>query len=101
MVLEHVEIKIAPGLIESYQQAFEEARTQVQCQPGCKSCRLLPSLDHPGQFLLLIEWETKEHHTEGFRKSPEYQEWSRLLHPFYDQLPEVRYYLMGRGNLRE
>jgi len=94
MVLEHVEIKIDPDLTESYQRAFEEARPQVQCQPGCKSCRLLPSLNDPGQFLLLIEWETKEHHTEGFRKSPEYQEWSRLLHPFYETFPTVAYYLI-------
>lgn len=97
MVLEHVYITVAPERVPDYEQAFEQARPQVQCQPGCKSCRLLPSLDHPGQFLLLIEWQTKEHHTEGFRKSPEYQEWSRLLHPFYDQFPEVRYFLIDGG----
>ena len=94
MVLEQVHITVAPERVSDYQQAFEQARPQVQCQPGCKSCQLLPALDHPGQFLLLIEWETKEHHTEGFRKSPAYQEWSRLLHPFYDTFPTVNYYLI-------
>jgi len=52
----------------------------------------LPKVDAPGEFLLLIEWERKADHTEGFRKSPEYEEWSRLLHPFYEVFPTVEYY---------
>jgi hypothetical protein len=33
-----------------------------------------------------------EDHTFGFRGSPEYQEWRRLLHHFYDPFPEVEHY---------
>jgi hypothetical protein len=29
-------------------------------------------------------WRAIEDHTEGFRKSPEYQRWKALLHHFYD-----------------
>ena len=31
-------------------------------------------------------------HEEGFRKSPQYQEWRRLLHHFYDPFPTVLHY---------
>ena len=31
-------------------------------------------------------------HEEGFRKSPRYQEWRRLLHHFYDPFPTVLHY---------
>ncbi|WP_020568467.1 antibiotic biosynthesis monooxygenase family protein [Neolewinella persica] len=92
MILEHVHITIAPNRIAEYLKAFGQARPLVQVQPGCHSCRLLPALGEPGSFLLLIEWESKEDHTEGFRKSREYQEWSRLLHPFYEVFPEVNYF---------
>ncbi len=92
MVLEHVHITVVPAKVAAYLKAFEQARPQVQCQPGCRSCRLLPKVDAPGEFLLLIEWERKADHTEGFRKSPEYEEWSRLLHPFYEVFPTVEYY---------
>ena len=92
MILEHVHITITPERVADYLNAFEQARPQVQCQPGCRSCRLLPKLDAPGEFLLLIEWESKAHHTEGFRLSVEYAEWSRLLHPFYEVFPVVDYF---------
>lgn len=97
MVLEHVQIRIDPARAEAYLAAFSEARPLVRGQDGCQSCRLLPSADEPGCFLLLIEWESKAHHTEGFRKSAEYQEWSRLLHPFYEVFPEVAYFVLGDG----
>ena len=92
MILEHVLIDIDPSRAQDYQAAFKLARPQVQCQDGCKDCRLLPRLNSPGRFLLLITWETKEHHTEGFRKSAEYRTWSALLHPFYEDFPTINYY---------
>lgn len=92
MVLEHVHITITPERVTAYLEAFKEARPQVQSQPGCHSCRLLPKVDALGEFLLLIEWESKADHIEGFRLSPEYAEWSRLLHPFYEIFPTVEYY---------
>lgn len=94
MILEHVHISIPPGKTAAYLSAFVRARPLVLRQPGCHACRLLPKLGAQGEFLLLIEWETKKDHTEGFRKSVEYQEWSRLLHPFYNVFPTVEYYEM-------
>lgn len=92
MILEHVHITVTPDRATAYLEAFKEARPQVQGQSGCHSCRLLPKLDAPGEFLLLIEWDSKADHTEGFRRSAEYREWSRLLHPFYEVFPTVAYY---------
>ncbi|MEM9928793.1 MAG: antibiotic biosynthesis monooxygenase family protein [Bacteroidota bacterium] len=92
MILEHVLISIVPDQVIAYLDAFAQARPLVLAQPGCYSCRLLPQLDKPGSFLLLIEWESRAHHTEGFRKSDAYQEWSRLLHPFYSVFPIVEYF---------
>ena len=42
--------------------------------------------------MLLVRWRRLEDHTEGFRKSAEYQEWKRLLHHFYDPFPTVEHY---------
>ncbi|MEO0733508.1 MAG: antibiotic biosynthesis monooxygenase family protein [Bacteroidota bacterium] len=92
MVLEHVLIQVDPAKASAYVKAYSQARYLVEATDGCRSCRLLPSHDEPGQFLLLIEWSTKAHHTEGFRKSPQYLEWSRLLHPFYEVFPTVSYF---------
>jgi hypothetical protein len=41
---------------------------------------------------MLVEWDRLEDHTVGFRESAEYQEWRRLLHPFYDPAPTVLHF---------
>jgi hypothetical protein len=37
-------------------------------------------------------WDSVAAHEEGFRKSPQYQQWKRLLHHFYDPFPIVLHY---------
>jgi len=41
---------------------------------------------------LLVNWQTLEDHTKGFRESDEYQEWRAMLHHFYDPFPTVEHY---------
>ena len=44
------------------------------------------------QNLLLVKWETIEHHEVGFRSSPKYQKWKILLYHFYEPIPTVLHY---------
>ena len=60
--------------------------------PGYLSHRVLRCIEADSRYLLLVEWETLEHHTEGFRGSEEYQRWRELLHHFYDPFPVVEHY---------
>jgi heme-degrading monooxygenase HmoA len=39
-----------------------------------------------------VRWERLEDHTEGFRRSPEYERWKALLHHFYDPFPVVEHF---------
>jgi heme-degrading monooxygenase HmoA len=57
--------------------------------PGFRRLTLSRCLEDDGTYLLLVEWDALEDHTVGFRGSPEYQEWRRLLHHFYDPFPTV------------
>ncbi len=92
MILEHVLIKLRPGQTAAYLTAFEQAKQILARQPGFHSSQLLPALDQTDSFLLLINWEKQSDHTEGFRKSVDYQEWSQLLHHFYAPFPRVQYF---------
>jgi heme-degrading monooxygenase HmoA len=60
--------------------------------PGFVSLRILRGIESPSRYLLLVEWETLEDHTVGFRESAEYQEWRALLHHFYDPFPTVEHF---------
>ena len=46
---------------------------------------------------LLVRWDTLEAHTQGFRGSPQYQQWKALLHHFYDPFPVVEHYVPVAG----
>jgi heme-degrading monooxygenase HmoA len=77
--------------------AMAKARPLVAVQPGFQSIALKPSSDDPDRDLLLIKWDRIESHRDGFRQSPEYQQWRALLHHFHDSMPVVNYY--GRSIL--
>ena len=94
MILESAVLDVVPGRQEDFLAAFRRARPLIAAQPGFLALRLLPCLDagRESRFLLQVEWERLEDHTEGFRRSPEYGTWRELLHPFYDPFPLVEHY---------
>ena len=49
-------------------------------------------IEKPSRYVLLVNWDQLEDHTVGFRESAEFQEWRKLLHHFYDPLPQVEHY---------
>ena len=92
MILEHARLSVLPGRGDEFLAAFSEASSIIRSMDGCRSVRLLRCLETCDEFLLLVEWETLEHHTVGFRQSESYQRWRELLHHFYDPFPEVLHY---------
>ncbi len=91
-VLEHAVLDVAPGRENEFELAFAEARRFIASAAGFRWLRLSRCVERPNRYLLLVGWERLEDHTEGFRGSPAYQEWRRLLHHFYDPFPAVDHF---------
>ena len=85
MILEVATLDVRPGM----EAEFEEAFAQMQ---GYISHELRRCIENERRYLLLVQWETVEDHTVGFRGSEEYQQWRELLHHFYDPFPVVEHY---------
>ncbi|MER5639204.1 antibiotic biosynthesis monooxygenase [Kitasatospora sp. NPDC002227] len=94
MILESALLDVLPGREDEFLAAFAEARPLIAGQPGFRSLELRRCLDEGGgsRFLLQVGWETLADHTEGFRGSPEYQQWRALLHHFYSPFPTVEHF---------
>lgn len=92
MITEHALLPVRPGQEQDFEAAFGQARHIIAAMPGFISLSLSRSIESPGTYLLLVEWETLEDHTEGFRGSAEYQQWRALLHRFYEPFPLVEHY---------
>ncbi|WP_432538038.1 antibiotic biosynthesis monooxygenase family protein [Kineococcus arenarius] len=92
MILEQAVLDVRPGQTDAFEAAFSKAKTIISAMPGFQRLTLSRCVERPDAYLLLVQWNTLEDHTEGFRGSAQYQEWRRLLHHFYDPFPTVEHY---------
>ena len=92
MILESAALQVRPGQSPAFEGAFAEARAIIASMPGFRGLELQRCIEREGHYLLLVRWDSVAHHEEGFRKSPQYQDWKRLLHHFYDPFPTVLHY---------
>ncbi|MBE9079629.1 antibiotic biosynthesis monooxygenase [Romeria aff. gracilis LEGE 07310] len=92
MILEVAILNIFAGQESDFEHSFAEAQTIIASTKGYVRHELKRCIEKPSRYLLLVHWDTLEDHTEGFRNSPEYQNWKALLHRYYDPFPEVEHY---------
>jgi heme-degrading monooxygenase HmoA len=92
VVLEHALLTVRPGEQEAFEAAFAQARQLIAASPGFRQLSLSRCLEREDQYLLLVEWDRLEDHTEGFRGGAAYAEWKALLHGFYDPFPVVEHF---------
>jgi heme-degrading monooxygenase HmoA len=94
VILEVARLDVRPGQDATFLAAFAEARPLLEATPGFLGLDLRRCVDEGAthRFLLLVQWETVEAHTVGFRQSERYPRWRELLHHFYDPFPIVEHY---------
>ena len=92
MITEHALLEVIAGLEEDFVEAMGKAKAFIAASPGFLSLRVERCVERPSCFLLLVEWDRLEDHTEGFRSSAAYGEWRAALHHFYDPFPVVEHF---------
>lgn len=92
MILEVAILDVKPGLEAEFEEAFEKAQQIIASMHGYISHELKHCIEESNRYLLLVNWETLEDHTVGFRESEEYKQWRAMLHHFYDPFPSVEHY---------
>ena len=92
MILEVAILNVRPGMSAEFEAAFRRASSIISGMPGYRAHQLQRCLETADRYILLVDWDTLEAHTVGFRGSPEYQDWKRMLHHFYDPFPTVEHY---------
>ena len=99
MILEVAVLNVISGQEPEFEQAFAVASAIISSMPGYVSHQLQRCLETPSRYILLVNWQTLEDHTQGFRGSTQYQEWRQLLHHFYDPFP--RRCCSNQGTIRQ
>lgn len=92
MITEQAILTVRAGEEAAFEAAFAQARPIISGMHGFVDLSLSRAIEAPNSYLLLVAWETIEDHTVGFRGSPGYEQWSALLHHFYEPMPTVLHF---------
>lgn len=92
MVLEVASIHVRPGTEEAFASAYRGAREIVAGTPGFVSIRMTRGIESPSRFVLLVEWETLEAHSQNFRGTERFAAWRAAIGPFFAEPPHVEHF---------
>ncbi|MET0240130.1 MAG: antibiotic biosynthesis monooxygenase family protein [Sphingobium sp.] len=83
MILERVELTAKEGQEEAFAAALSDGRAVglLTGEGGGVSAKLGRGVEHPGKFILLIEWHSVDDH-KAFTGSPAHLEFGKLIGPF-------------------
>ena len=94
MIYELVEAEVKPGSEEAFQTAYGEATKLLLRAKGCRSVRMMRGIERPNFFRILVQWETIEDHTQGFRGSPAHQQLIAQTRQHYANPALVQHYTL-------
>jgi quinol monooxygenase YgiN len=92
MIIEVATFSIITDKCAEFEQAFVAARRVITQAEGCGAVAMHRSIETPGRYVLTVEWPSVAHHMEKFRNSTLFQEWRRILGPFFAATPTVEHY---------
>jgi heme-degrading monooxygenase HmoA len=90
-VLEHAVFHIAPDDSAAFEEGFATARLVIGAAPGCRWVELHRGVERPGEYLLLVGWDTLDDHT-AFRSSDAFPQWRAPIQPFFAAAPEMEHF---------
>jgi heme-degrading monooxygenase HmoA len=70
-----VEIEVKEGMAGRFIAGVESVKAIFQRAAGCRGMELLHSIEHPGNFFLMIKWESETEPMALFLQSPDYVVW--------------------------
>jgi heme-degrading monooxygenase HmoA len=93
MILEHADIRIAPGQQAAFEAAIAHGlRTVLARAKGFRDAQVHHGIEQPERYLLTIHWDTLEDHTVGFRQSELFTQWRAIVGPFFAAPPVVEHF---------
>ena len=93
MIVEYIRYRIPQGeRLGDFESAYAEATASLDASEHCLSYELSHSVEEPENYILRIEWDSREGHERGFRNSTEFKSFFEAIKPFFDDIEEMRHY---------
>ena len=90
--VEIIRYDISQGERSNFEKAYAEAGKYLQASKYCLGYEIIHGNDEPNNYIVIINWTSKEEHLQGFRKSAEFMPFFNLVKPFYNNIKEMKHY---------
>lgn len=83
MILERAELPVKEGQEAAFAAMMQETGCALLgSAEGCHSVRVGRGVENPSKFILLLEWDSVEHH-EALTKTPAFAEFVKIAGPLF------------------
>lgn len=90
-VTEKAEIVVVDGRADDFEAILPKALPLLRGAGGCDAATVGRGVEHPGTFLLLVEWSSLEAHL-AFKETGEFGEFVGLVREFFAAPPGAVHY---------
>jgi quinol monooxygenase YgiN len=95
MHLEVAILAVKNGDTQGLIKAMNEGGTAgLLAAPGCRSVKVLPGVENPGNALFLVEWDSAEAHS-GARDSDGFKAFVQHASPFFGEGGSMQHFDLG------
>ncbi len=91
-VLEVVNLQVKAGQGEQFEKAFKQAQCILERVDGYMHHQLQKCLDVENNYLLFVNWQTLEAHTQGFNNAELFDKYNEFMSPFYQSEPTIKHH---------
>ena len=91
MVTEHVTLQIKADKTDEFEAAMRAGARILETANGASNIRLMKGHENPDKYLLLIDWESVDHHVE-FTKQRGIEDFRSLIGGFMAGKPAMEHF---------
>lgn len=88
VIVEYVRYDIPGERAEEFATAYAKAATTLEADEHCLGYEVARGVEEPIHWTVRIEWDSKEGHEQGFRRSSHFRDFFAAVRPFFDDILE-------------
>lgn len=94
MIVEYIRYKIDEARQQQFVEGYSKAAEFLDASEYCLGYELSHCEEDRENFILRIDWTSTHDHLNGFRKSPEFNQFLNHVRPFFHDIEEMNHYEM-------
>ncbi len=92
MIIEYIRYRVPSERRDEFEAAYGAAASSLHASPHCLAHDVARGVEEPEGYIFRIEWNSRDGHEQGFRRSEEFKAFFAAVRPFFDEIEEMSHY---------